>query len=300
MSEYRPRVLITGGTSHLGRPLARLLARDRDIRVLVREESRYFRQPLRDMAGIAASPGDIRDPQAVARAAAGCGSVIHLAYAPVTAGPREIIDTAVLGMANVLRACELHGVTDLMLVSSPRAVNRDCYGAGKLVSELMAAAYAEDGVLKRAVTARVYNAYGPDTGTGHVIPQFISRMCELARSCDGVIPFPVAGSGRDERSFIYIGDCVRQLRRLFYEAPPGAGSYDAGSPGPVIAMAELAHAVADCFKRTVKVVPDDPDAAFTSRVPHPPAMLTALPAVDFTEGLAETVSWYRKEVFPCL
>ncbi len=282
------RILCTGGTSYLGRPLVKLLAADHEIRVL----SHNARDPRLYPAEFCL--GDIRDPQAVARAVRGCDSVIHLAYAPVTAAPREIIDTAVLGMASVLRACELHGVTDLMLVTSPRAEDRNCYGAGKLVSELMARAYGHDGVLDRAVIARVYNAYGPDTGTGHVIPQFIRRMGELTRRHDGVIPFPVAGSGRDERSFIYIDDCVRQLAVLFDEAGPGADSYDAGSPGPVLTMAELAHAVAGCFGREIEVVPEHAVAGtWTRRVPDPPALLAKLPAMDFTEGLAATVAWYR-------
>jgi nucleoside-diphosphate-sugar epimerase len=52
-----------------------------------------------------------------------------------------------------------------------------------------------------------HNVYGPDMGREHVIPQFALRMRDLApRQPDGVIDFPIQGSGGETRSFIQVND----------------------------------------------------------------------------------------------
>jgi len=292
------KILVTGATSFLGAPLARRLVKSgHDVRVLSRS-GRAGRRLVN--AGVTPFAGDIRDAHAVARAAAGREAIVHFAYAPVSAPPREVIDTAVLGMASVLRACELHGVRDLVLASSPRVHDpvvpldpRSCYGEGKRASEAMAAAWCKDGVLRRAIIARVFNAYGPDMGLDHVIPQFAVRMDDLVKSgLAGTLPFTVRGSGNDVRSFVYVDDAAVQLCTLLDRAGPGAAIFDVGSPDEMT-IAALAHAVAACFGQEVTIVPQSPhDGNWTVRVPGPG--IPALPAVSFGDGLKKTVEWYRE------
>jgi len=191
-------------------------------------------------------------------------------------------------------------VRDLVLASSPRVHDpvvpldpRSCYGEGKRASEAMAAAWCKDGVLRRAIIARVFNAYGPDMGLDHVIPQFIVRMEDLLKlGQPDPVEFPVKGSGNDVRSFIYVDDCAMQLHTLLDRAGPGAGVFDVGSPEEMT-IASLAHAVAACFGHEVTIMPWAPhDAGWTVRVPG--AGIPALPVVSFGKGLARTVEWYRE------
>lgn len=293
------KILITGASSFTGAPLARALAMaGEDVRVLSRDG-----KPRRRLDGLPLTvcPGDIRDRDAVARAVRGCDSVIHLAYAPQDASPREIMDTAVNGMASVLLACELYGVRDLMLVSSPLAAGTGgypdgFYGAGKLACEQMADAWCRSGVLRRALIARVFNVYGPDMGTAHVIPQFIARMADLDRLPAGEeADFPVRGSGGDVRSFIWTGDCTGQLMHLFRHGSPGVSRYDAGDHrlGSAMTMTGLAIAVGEAFGRQVRVMPQSPDRKPAARTPQPPPMLWPMCTTDFSDGLARTVAWYR-------
>lgn len=265
---------MTGGSSFVGAPLARRLAADEyDVVAPGRHEC------------------DVRDLHAVSKAMADCDSVIHLAYAPVSARPRDIMDTAVNGMANILRACEWRGVRDLMLVSSPWAEDRSYYGVGKLAQETMAGAWLRSGAFQRVIVARVYNAYGPDMGTSHVIPQFIHQMMNLGEQ-DRY--FPVRGSGADVRSFIHVDDCAAQLAALLRHGSPGAAHYDVGTPDEPVTTVSLARAVAACFGQEVTVTPGQPMAVPTVKVPRPPALLTALPRRPFREGLRQTVAWYRE------
>jgi nucleoside-diphosphate-sugar epimerase len=295
------RVLVTGGSSFLGAALVRqLVERDHDVRVLARNPSL-----ARRLDGLGTRiwfcPGDVRDAQAVSRGAAGCDAVLHAAYAPVSAPAREILDVAVHGMAVVLGACERHGISRLMLVSSPWADGETVYGYGKRACERMAADWADEDAPRQVAIVRPFNPYGPDMGTDHVIPQFALRMARLAREQpEGVIAFPVRGSGKDLRSFTWIADCARWLCDLLDStlAYDGPGRHDVGTDD-VRTIASVAHDVAACFGRVITVDPayahGQPGSPGTARAASRQVPQAGQPScVSFAEGLARTVDWYRE------
>ena len=171
------RYLLTGGAGFIGSALARRLVNDgHDVTVLDRmTPTKRARLPWARVVS-----GDVRDAAVVADAMDECDSVIHLAYKQRAsragyAGSAEILDVAVRGTAAVLDACDAHRVTDLLLVSSSEVYQPAAeplsetaplmvpdtldmayaYGCGKIASEMMAAAWAEDG--KRLVIARPFN-----------------------------------------------------------------------------------------------------------------------------------------------
>jgi nucleoside-diphosphate-sugar epimerase len=266
--------------------------------------------------------GDIRDPGAVTGAVHGCQSVVHLAYLQGTqtfySEPRQVLDVALRGMLNVLAACEATGCGELMLVSSSEAYQvaavvptpetvpcsvpdplnpRYSYGGGKVACEIMVNAWQRAGILDRAVIARPHNVYGPDMGREHVIPEFCLRMNKLtAEQPEGIIQFPIQGSGLETRSFCYVDDCVDQLVLLLALAEP-LGIYHVGNSDERT-IADVAHAVAAQYGRDIKVVPGTlPKGSPPRRLPDT-SKITALgyegPKVGFGEGLARTVAWYRR------
>lgn len=278
------KVLITGHAGFIGAELARqLTAGGCEVR------------------GFSRAQGDIRDAQAVCDAAAGCDVIVHAAYAPVRAPSREILDVAVNGMASVLRACEVHSVRGLVLVSSPLAAEvtgvfpqeSAAYGAGKLAAEAMAAAWARAGIPARLSIARPFNIYGPCGGYDHVIPQFITRISRQAREQpDGVLKFVIRGSPETIRSFCYVTDCAAQLAGLAEGAmygPPAAVLCDAGVSDKRT-IGNVAHAIAACFDRKIEVIPAPGRGTPGHRVPAS----TQPPQVSFAVGLARTVAWYRE------
>ena len=316
------RYLVTGGAGFIGSAITRRLAADgHQVRVL----DDFSRGHEHRLAGIPCETvrGDIRDPAAVAAAVQGCDRVAHLAYAQGSQvfydEPRRVLDIAVRGMTNLLAACEAAGCRDLLLVSSSEAYQvattvptpesvpcstpdplnpRYSYGGGKSLCELMANAWTLAGVLDRAVIARPHNAYGPDAGREHVIPQFILRMSELASGQpEGVIRFPVQGTGYETRSFVYVDDCVDQLVLLLDKAPGGAGIWHVGCMEERT-VADVAHAVAACFGREIEVMPGELLKGSPPRRLPDTAKIEALGwdagrHVPFAAGLAETVEWYR-------
>lgn len=315
------RYLVTGGAGFIGSNLVKRLVRDGHQVMVLDDFSRGRPERLRGVV-CDVMHGDIRDERAVRLAMQGCDCVVHLAYLQGTqtfySEPRQVLDVALRGMLNVLSACEATGCTDLLLVSSSEAYQvaavvptpetvacavpdplnpRYSYGGGKIACEIMASAWARTGVLDRLIIARPHNIIGPDMGREHVIPEFCLRMNGLVREHpEGVIPFPIQGTGHETRSFCYVDDCVDQLALLLAHAA-GAGVWHVGTEDERT-IADVAHEVAACYGREVKVVPGTlPKGSPPRRLPDT-AKIRALapgylPSVTFPEALRRTVEWYR-------
>ncbi len=247
--------------------------------------------------------------------------------------PKMVWDIGVNGIANVLDVCEHQGGKELFLVSSsetyqiqpegmtptpetvplsvPDVLNpRASYGGGKIASELGALAYSMSGLLKRTVIMRPHNVTGPDMGTGHVIPQFAVRMrqliearttvtyegggsVELATNSDDPLPFPIQGTGKETRSFIYIDDLIDAFLILYLKGED-RGIYHIGTMDERT-IAQVAHEVADCFGRKINVVPGQLAAGSPPRRLPDISKIRALgfePKVGFKEAVARTVEWY--------
>lgn len=313
------RYLVTGGAGFVGSALVKKLAREGHEVVVLDNMSRG--KPYR-LSGVNCEviAGDVNITSDVTGAMHGCDGVAHLAYLQGTqtfyAEPRQVLETAVRGMLNVLHACEVTGCADLLLVSSSEAYQvatvvptpedipltvpdvlnpRYSYGGGKIACELMALAWQRTGVLDRVVIARPHNIYGPDMGWEHVIPEFCERMNRLTREQpEGIIDFPIQGTGEETRSFCYIDDCTDQLARLTHPAAPG-GIYHVGTMDERT-IADVAHSVAACYNREIKVVPGTlPKGSPPRRLPDTAKItaLAGLPKVDFPHGIGPTVHWYR-------
>ncbi|MGA8366187.1 MAG: NAD-dependent epimerase/dehydratase family protein [Candidatus Acidiferrales bacterium] len=311
--------VVTGGTGFIGSALVRRLVQEgHRVRVLD-NNSRGAARKLDDMGGaVEMVTGDVRDPQAVKRAIRGADCVCHLAYINGTeffySQPELVLEVAVKGMINVLDACVEHSVRELVLASSsevyqtppmiptpedvplsvPDALNpRYSYGGGKIISELMLLNYGRKH-LDRAIIFRPHNVYGPDMGREHVIPQFAMRMAAFAAE-PGVIDFPIQGTGRETRAFVYITDLIDGVMRVL-ERGEHLGIYHIGTDVETT-VADLAQEVARCFGREIRVVPGELRPGGPLRRCPDITRMRALgyqPRVPLAEGLAATVDWYRR------
>jgi nucleoside-diphosphate-sugar epimerase len=312
------RHLITGGAGFVGSALARrLVKKGHEVTVLDRF-SRGKSDRLPSMCRTIR--GDIRDRDTVWDAVAGADVIWHLAYVQGTqtfyANPKDVIDVALRGIMNVLDACRTqHPPPDLFLVSSsevyqnppegmyptdetvplsvPDVTNpRYSYGGGKIASELATLAYAQAGLLNRAVIVRPHNIYGPDMGHEHVIPEFAERMMERIRT--GNPEFKIQGSGRETRSFCYIDDCVDGLMVLLENAEDRQ-VYHLGNPAEEHAISVLALEIAAWFGCEIDIIRGElPKGSPTRRAPDIGKMraLGFEPKWGLREGLAETLPWY--------
>ncbi len=167
-------ILVTGASGFLGRHLVTFLAPSGySVRALVRVHShtRY----LRDLAELVV--GDVRDPDSVNRAVAGCQYVVHAAALFRFWGAEQDFEqTNVVGTANVMAAARRHNVEKVVHISTAAVVGvpppegvidestpclpRDAYQRSKLHGENMVRMFCQ-GVHLPAVILRPGAFYGP-------------------------------------------------------------------------------------------------------------------------------------------
>ncbi len=311
--------LVTGGTGFIGAALVRRLVQaGARVRVLdnnLRGRPRRIADIADDIEMIEA---DVRDGDAVRKAARGVDCVLHLAYVNGTEyfyeHPELILDIAVRGMLNVLDACRAEKVPELVLASSSEAYHqppivptpegvplvvpdplnpRYSYGGGKLISELMALNWGRKG-FERVMIFRPHNVYGPDMGWEHVIPDLGRKIWRAhIDQPSGALTIPLQGDGKQTRAFVFIEDFADGVMTML-DRGQHLNIYHIGRDEEV-SIEHLARALAGYFGREAEFQHGDaPKGATTRRCPDVSklAALGYAPKVDLGTGLKTTMDWY--------
>jgi nucleoside-diphosphate-sugar epimerase len=260
--------LVTGGTGFIGSALTRLLLeRGFNVRVLDDNSRGSFRRLTDVMNSLDIREGDIRDAEVVSKSMVGVDMVVHLAYINGTINfyerPREVLEVAVVGMQNVLKAMKVNNVQELYLASSsevyqypdvfptPEAVSlvvpdpfnpRYSYGLGKIVQEFMS--IHADTFLDRLAIFRPHNVYGPDMGFQHVIPELCAKI--VAEKSNKV---ELKGDGSQSRSFCHISDFVQGFDILL-NADFGRETFNLGTREEVT-ISHLAGVISSSLNREI-------------------------------------------------
>jgi len=311
--------LVTGGAGFIGSPLVRRLLRDgHRVRVLD-NLSRGSAGRLSDIRShVEFIEADVRDADAVRRAARGVESLCHLAAVNGTewfySKPEIVLDVGVKGVVNTIDACLEHDVPEYVLASSsevyqtpptiptdegaplsvPDPLNpRFSYGGSKIISELMALNYGRRR-LERVLVVRPHNVYGPDMGREHVIPQLVLRAAALAAEHPrGAVPFPIQGGGTQTRSFMYIDDFTDGLA-IVLEKGAHLNIYHIGNDDEV-PVRRLVELIFERIGRDFDIIPGTLTPGSPNRRRPGIDKLRALgyrPRVSLRDGLACTIDWY--------
>jgi UDP-glucose 4-epimerase len=244
-------VLVTGGSGFIGSHVVdRLLATGHRVRILDRRPS-----PWHDRAPVETVIGDICRLEDVRRATRGCDAVCHLAAAAdvgeVYAHPVWATELNSTGTLNVLEAAREAGIKRVVYASTvwvysdvaadevdeatPLLHPAHLYTAGKLSGELYCRSYAELYGLEPTIL-RFGIPYGPRARPAAVIPSFVER----ARSGE---PLTIAGTGEQERSFVYVEDLADGVVRAL--APEAAGKVYNLAGTETTTIRQLAEIVCD-------------------------------------------------------
>lgn len=309
------RYLVTGGAGFIGSHLVEALARAGHV---VRVLDDFSTGNPGNLAGIRGTvevhPGDVRDVDRIAEAAAGVDGVFHLAAR--NSVPRSFEDpeatfaTNVGGTEAVVVAARAAGIRRIVLASSSSvygdsgtAVRRESdpavplspYGESKLLAEAVClSAGAEGG--PEAVCLRYFNVYGPrqDPASPYaaVIPRFITRVLRGE-------PVQVHGDGEQTRDFTYVADVVAGTVAAM-TSPRAAGRVINLAAGGRVSVNRLAALVAEVVGGALRVEPAPPRRG---EVRHSGADVTLarellgyVPRWGLRDGLRATVAWHRERL----
>jgi len=314
------KILITGGTGFLGSALTRKLIKKGYTVSVFDNDSRGTVNRLKDVRDdFELIKGDIRDSDAVLKALKNKDIVFHLAYINGTeffySKPELVLEVGVKGMMNVLDGCLKHNVSEIFLASSSEVYHqpsllptpetipmiipdpknpRFSYSGGKIISELLVLHYGKK-YFKRAVVFRPHNVYGPDMGYEHVIPQLALRMKEFQKKHGNTFTFPIQGSGRETRAYIYIDDFTKGLLVLLKNGKHEE-IYNIGTDIET-SIGDLANKISLILNCKIKIKPSKLLSGSTTRRCPDIKKITKLgfkPVVSLDEGLKKTVNWYSK------
>jgi UDP-glucose 4-epimerase len=242
------RACITGGAGFIGSNLADRLV-DRGVEVVILDDfstgRREFLAELPIGAGVTLIEGDALDTAGLELAVDGCDWVFHLqANADLRRGvehPRRDLEQNTIATSNVLEAMRARDVRQIVFSSTgsvygepeifptpedaPFPTQTSLYAASKLAGEALIGAYAH-GFGFTGVICRFVSVLGERYTHGHVFDFYRALKREPTR-------LRVLGDGRQEKSYLYIQDCVNAMllaaERHDAEVEPAAHIYNLGT-----------------------------------------------------------------------
>ncbi|MGH3623498.1 MAG: NAD-dependent epimerase/dehydratase family protein [Sciscionella sp.] len=254
-------VLVTGAAGLIGVPVVRAL-RARGFRVVAVDDGSagilHRLDEFADCAEVQRHVLDIRQRSELVQlmAAERPWGVVHLAaqhFIPACdSAPAETLAINVLGTQNVLDACAIHPPHRLLFASTadvyapsehphheddplgPQGV----YGWSKLFGERLLQDQAHRLGTCTAVTARLFNVYGPGDPHPHLLPEVL-RQARRGQTLH-------LGDLDAARDFVYVDDVADALLALL--RTPCAGVFNVGA-GVAVSGRELVDLVASLTRR---------------------------------------------------
>jgi UDP-glucose 4-epimerase len=245
------RACITGGAGFIGSNLAdRLIANGVEVVIVddFRTGRREFVADALTRPGVRLVEGDVLDQAMLEDAMHGCDWVFHLqANADVRWGlkhPRHDLEQNTIATSNVLEAMRATGVERIAFSSTgsvygepdvfptpedaPFPIQTSLYGASKLAGEGLIAAYAA-GYGFTGLIFRFVSILGERYTHGHVFDFY----CALRRDPTRL---RVLGDGRQEKSYLYVHDCVEAIMAAVdrHRDEPGAHVYNLGTDETIV------------------------------------------------------------------
>lgn len=305
------RVLLTGGAGFIGSNLVlRLVAEGFTVRVLD-NFSTGFRENLAEaLKEVELIEGDLRDPQAAARAVAGVDTVFHLgALGSVSRSVDDPMTSHTVnadGTLNILLAARAAGVRRVVYSSSssvygdnPALPKKESlatqpispYAVSKLAAENYCRAFWQVYGLE-TIALRYFNVFGPRQNPysqyAAVIPRFIDRVRRGQ-------PPVIQGDGEQRRDFTYVANVV-EANLLAMRATEGFGQAFNIACGDQISVRRLADGIIALLERDLEPVYTAPRPGdirdSLADVSKATRFLGYQPVVDFWEGLRRTVAWH--------
>ncbi|MFL5738465.1 MAG: SDR family NAD(P)-dependent oxidoreductase [Actinomycetota bacterium] len=308
------RTLVTGAAGFIGSRLCHRLVEEGHDVVGFDDLSEGPLDNLSDSPEVAFVEADLRDEQAIDRAASGCDVIFHEAAKRSVprslAEPLLTTDVNVRGTVNVLEAAR-HAGARLVYASSSSVYGdqetlplhegmlpapKSPYAASKLADEAFAVAYHRS-LHVPSIGLRYFNVYGPrqdpKSEYAAVVPRFITACVTGGRPV-------IHGDGEQSRDFAFVDDVV-EANVLAARAKEDAfgRAFNVGGGGEPTSVNRLLEIVAGLTGATPDPIREpgrEGDMRATQAdLSQVREALGLKPSVDIQEGLRRTVEWFSKE-----
>lgn len=311
------RILVTGAAGFIGSNYVRRLISGaypghEDTSVTVLDKLTYA-GTLTNLTSVQNDPrytfvqGDICDGDLLADLVPGHDAVVHFAAESHVdrsiTGAADFVLTNVLGTQKLLQAALDGGVGKFVHVSTDEVYGsidegswdeerpllpNSPYSASKASSDLVARSYARTFGMHVNIT-RCSNNYGPHQFPEKVIPLFVSNLMDGKK-------VPLYGDGLNVRDWLHVDDHCRGIHMVLEGGRPGE-IYNIGG-GTELTNKELTGLLLEAMGvgwEMVEPVEDRKghDRRYSVDISKISAELGYTPQVPFTQGLADTVQWYR-------
>jgi len=311
------RVVITGAAGFIGSRLSELLVADAERLgyddVVLLDALTYsgrlenLEVVLRD-SRVSFIRGSITDQLVTDEVLSGAHAVLHLAAESHVdrsiTGARLFYETNVMGTQQLLESARVAGVERFVHVSTDEVYGsiesgswpedhllepNSPYSSSKAGSDLAALAYQRTYGLNVMVT-RCSNNYGPRQFPEKLIPLFVTNLF------DGV-KVPLYGDGLNVRDWLFVDDHCRGLLAVLESGRAGE-IYNIGG-GTELTNREITSLLLElCGSDESMIEPVEDrlghDRRYSVDWTKIREELGYRPEVDFEEGLARTVKWYRE------
>ena len=311
MNIYKDKkILVTGGTGLLGRPLVEML-----IEAGAKGRIASLDDPSRAHPEAEFRRADLTQFDNCLEVCEGMDFVFNLVGikgSPVMAAkkPASFFVPIILFNTNMMEAARRRGVarylyTSTVGVYSPAEIfyeddvwktfpseNDKFAGWAKRMGELQAEAYKIEYGWDKIAIVRPANVYGPydnfDPANAMVIPSLIKR------ALDGENPFVVWGDGSAVRDFIHARDVARGMMLALEK---GLGQPINLGSGEGVSIKKLVEIVVSNMKTKPEVVWDTSKPAGDKKrlmdITRAKTLLGFEPAVSIEDGIKEVMEWYE-------
>jgi NAD dependent epimerase/dehydratase len=211
--------------------------------------------------------GDIRDPNGVRSAIAGCDAVMHLASLIAIPysyhSPDTYVDTNIKGTLNVLQACRDLGIQRLIHTSTSEVYGtarfvpitedhplqgQSPYSATKIAADQLANSFYASFELP-VVTVRPFNTYGPRQSARAIIPTIITQAIGQPKEIK-------LGSVAPTRDFNYVSDTVSGFIAALNAQNVEGEIFNIGSNFE-ISIEQTAELIMEIMGCTIEVIAED-------------------------------------------
>jgi dTDP-glucose 4,6-dehydratase len=311
------KILITGGAGFIGSNFVRMALTDKfpDFKVdeLVVLDLLTYAGDEENLAPIATDKryefvkGDIRDLELAKKLMSESDYVVHFAAESHVdrsiEGGSEFVSTNVMGTQVLLDAARNSNIKRFLHVSTDEVYGsisegswpedhpllpNSPYSASKAGSDLLVRAYNRTHKLDTVIT-RCSNNYGQYQFPEKVMPLFITNIIEGKK-------VPLYGNGLNVRDWLHVDDHCRGIALALTKGKSGE-VYNIGG-GTELTNVELTHKILEAMgvgKEFIQPVEDRKghDLRYSVDITKINTQLGYSPQVNFEEGLAQTINWYK-------